>query len=383
MDKAAAKTRLVAVVRALAAEKRAKLDQLMEEHTGLARPDFIWHYLLQSFSTMGWASGLHGLIGNQDNYRRVTYTALAALTREVRGAQVRQVCQVAGVRMPDKKAEYILGCFDYVTRLGGPEAAKARLLAQPGREAKIAFLQSFPGIGPKYARNIMMDVYHEDFRDSIALDIRIKAITAALGLSFVSYTEEERFYLDVAHEADLNGWELDRLLFNFRPEVEARLGVSLEEQAGGSSARRPAVGSSPPEVGEVAAPNQSAAVDRRKTRLSLSRMLGGRGAAARCGRAGGGNIVTDAEILRIWKMPAIKKTYTEARVFSCVISAHENNSGEIVTRRAGAVMQVVWPQNAPLGAVPSEIRGNTANQNNNRNRQADFKRLMRLVRGES
>jgi len=28
--------------------------------------------------------------------------------------------------------------------------------------------------------------------------------------------------------AGLNGWELDRLLFNFRPDVESRLGVSLE-----------------------------------------------------------------------------------------------------------------------------------------------------------
>ena len=130
--------------------------------------------------------------------------------------------------MPYKKADYILGCFEYVTRLGGPEAAKAKLLAQPGREAKISFLQSFPGIGPKYARNIMMDVYHEDFRDSIALDVRIKAISEALGLSFASYADHERFYLDVAREVGLNRWELDRLLFNFRPEVESRLGVSLE-----------------------------------------------------------------------------------------------------------------------------------------------------------
>ena len=74
-----------------------------------------------------------------------------------------------------------------------------------------------------------MDVYHEDFRDSIALDIRIKAISEALGLSFPSYTEHEQFYLDVAWEAGLNGWELDRLLFNFRPEVEVRLDVKQEE----------------------------------------------------------------------------------------------------------------------------------------------------------
>jgi hypothetical protein len=84
----------------------------------------------------------------------------------------------------------------------------------------------FPGIGPKYARNIMMDVYHDDFRESIALDVRIQAISKALGLSFPSYAAQEQFYLDVAHEAGLNGWELDRLLFNFRQVVMQRLGLS-------------------------------------------------------------------------------------------------------------------------------------------------------------
>jgi hypothetical protein len=226
MDEIAARNRLVAVVQALATEKRAELDRLKEGCRGLARPDFIWHYLLQSFSTMGRASGWHGLIGNQDNYQRVTYDALAALTPKAREVQVRQVCRAAAVRMPDKKAGYILGCFEYVQSLGGLAEAKAKLLIQSGREAKLQFLQAFPGIGPKYARNIMMDVYHEDFRDSIALDTRIKAITGVLGLAFASYDKHEAFYLGVAQAAGLNGWELDRLLFNFRPELEARLGGS-------------------------------------------------------------------------------------------------------------------------------------------------------------
>jgi hypothetical protein len=72
MDKITARNRLVAVVRALAAEKRSELERLKLEHSGIARSDFIWHYLLQSFSTMGRASGWHGLIGNKDNYQRVT-----------------------------------------------------------------------------------------------------------------------------------------------------------------------------------------------------------------------------------------------------------------------------------------------------------------------
>lgn len=227
MDRATAKTRLLTVVRQLAAEKRAVLDKYKEDRAGLDRPDFIWHYLLQSFSTMGRAAGWHELIGNPDNYRQITFTALAALTPDDRAICVKQVCRAAGIRMPDKKARYILDCFEYVRQLGGPEAAKTKLLSQPDRKAKIAFLKTFPGIGPKYARNIMMDVYHTDFHDSIALDVRIKAISEALGLRFETYEEHETFYVDVAHAAGLNGWELDRLLFNFRPEVETRLGVSV------------------------------------------------------------------------------------------------------------------------------------------------------------
>jgi hypothetical protein len=196
MDKSAAKNRLAAVVQALAAEKRAELERHKEGYGGLARPDFIWHYLLQSFSTMGSVTGHRGLICNQDNYRKVTYSALAALPPKDREAQVKEVCLTAareGLRYPNNKAKYILGYFDHVTRLGGPEAAKTKLLALPGREAKIQFLDAFPGIGPKYARNIMMDVYHEDFRESIALDSRIMSISEGLGLSFASYAEHETF----------------------------------------------------------------------------------------------------------------------------------------------------------------------------------------------
>lgn len=79
MDRAFALHRLVEAVRALAAEHRAHLDKRKANHTDLARPAFVWHYLLQSFSTMGRAAGWHGLIGNQENCRRVTYDVAWAL----------------------------------------------------------------------------------------------------------------------------------------------------------------------------------------------------------------------------------------------------------------------------------------------------------------
>ncbi|WP_178861771.1 hypothetical protein [Thiomicrorhabdus cannonii] len=213
-------TKLANIAKKINERHSGYLDTLKQGYSELERDDFIWHFLLQSFSTMGRSSGWKGLIGNKDNYNRITFQALSKHDAVTREKTVKYVCRTAKVRMPDKKAQYILGCYDLVTKLGGLKATKSMLLAEPGREAKIKFLKQFPGIGPKYARNIMMDVYHEDFRDSIAIDARIKAISETLGLSFRKYEEHEKFFQDVASKAGLNGWELDRLMYNFRDDFE-------------------------------------------------------------------------------------------------------------------------------------------------------------------
>jgi len=223
LDTTAAQNCLAAVVRRLAVEKRAELDRQKANHSDLKRPDFLWHYLLQSFATMGRSSGLEGLINNRSNYRRVTYEAITAIPESKRLAEIKTVCWAAKIRMPDLKADYIHGCYAQVRDMGGPEAAKARLLTQPGREGKIRFLKALRGIGDKYARNIMMDVYHEEFRDSIAVDVRIKAVSESLGVTFGSYAAHEAFYLSVAKLAGINGWELDRILYNFQREIDSRL----------------------------------------------------------------------------------------------------------------------------------------------------------------
>lgn len=219
MDLHLAEKRLRDIVRQVSAENRAELDRHKTNHADISRPDFLWHYLLQSFATMGRSGGWNGLIGNRANHNRVTYLALTTLPDLDRRPVARDVCRDAKVRMPNRKGDFIVGCFYRIRDMGGPESAKSQLLARPGRQAKICWLKSMPGIGDKYARNIMMDVYHEDFRESIAVDARIKSVSKVLGLSFPSYSEHEHFYLNVAHQAGLNGWELDRLLYNFLPDV--------------------------------------------------------------------------------------------------------------------------------------------------------------------
>ena len=218
-----AKQRLSQIICQLYETNRIELERFKSEQIQIERPDFIWHYLLASFSTMGRSSGWKGLIGTPYNYNRITFDVLNSLTSEQRKAQVHEVCRAAKIRMPGRKSTFILGCYDRILMLGGPAEAKAALLALPGAQKKRAFLMEFPGIGEKYARNIMMDVYHEDFRNSIAIDIRIKAISTALGLSFRTYVDHEQFYLDVAEAAGINGWEMDRLLYNWNDQIKQQL----------------------------------------------------------------------------------------------------------------------------------------------------------------
>jgi thermostable 8-oxoguanine DNA glycosylase len=213
------KTLLVPIVKRIVRHKdvKAKLAQGKARRKELNRPDFVWHELLLSFATMGNSRGAEGLIRNQDNYKRVTFEALKRKrTNANRLSELREVLRAAKVRMSDKKANWLMENYDRVAALGGPTEAKKRLLNTEGREEKIKFWRGFKGIGKKYARNIMMDVYHPDFRNYIAVDQRIKRITEALGLTFRNYEPEEEFYLDVAKQAGLKGWELDRMLYNFR-----------------------------------------------------------------------------------------------------------------------------------------------------------------------
>jgi hypothetical protein len=54
----------------------------------LARDDFIWHFLLQSFPRWGNSKGWHGLIGERSKYERVTFETPAPLNRKTRLAQL-------------------------------------------------------------------------------------------------------------------------------------------------------------------------------------------------------------------------------------------------------------------------------------------------------
>ncbi|WP_146443446.1 hypothetical protein [Botrimarina colliarenosi] len=124
-----AKHRLATAARQVANEYALKLDELKANYSDFERPDFVWHYLLQSFATRGRADGWHGLIGNQTNYSLVTYDALDALeNRSARLAQAEKACRNGKVRMPNQKANNIATSYEIVRELGGPSSARLKLI---------------------------------------------------------------------------------------------------------------------------------------------------------------------------------------------------------------------------------------------------------------
>jgi hypothetical protein len=69
-----------------------------------------------------------------------------------------------------------------------------------------------------------MDIYDDDFRDSIAIDVRLKRIARAIGFNGTRYCESEDMFRDLARDAGLDAWELDRLLYGFTDHYEMAAG---------------------------------------------------------------------------------------------------------------------------------------------------------------
>lgn len=222
-EQQSARARLVRAIRKVHQRSPEKFRPPQKEKKGWSRPDFIWEALLVSSSTWGSVRGVQ-LVHNRKLHSRVTYAALEKRRPKDREKILRDALREAKVRMYKIKAGYLAENFARIEAEGGPSRVKRDLISCRGTEAKIKFLKTFRGIGDKYARNLMMDVYHPDFRDTIALDVRVNKFLTALQLTFHGYREKESFFVSVAHEAGLNGWQLDRMLFNSTKDVLVALG---------------------------------------------------------------------------------------------------------------------------------------------------------------
>jgi hypothetical protein len=117
--------------------------------------------------------------------------------------------------MQTVKAPRLAANLARIAEMGGVELATRRMLGLSTFKEKLRFLRSFDGIGEKYGRNIWMDIYDPDFRNTVAVDERLKKVARAIGFTGTGYQQSVAFYCSIARDAELEPWELDRLLYNF------------------------------------------------------------------------------------------------------------------------------------------------------------------------
>jgi len=200
-------------------EVKERIEALKRKQAEFEREDFVWFAILKGFSTMGSSRGYVGLMQNDANYSQVVYSSLQKVSPRKRKAHIARVFRDAGVRYAERKAGWLNENIKVAKELGGLDSVKQELEGAYRMSGKIALLVKFKGVSKKYARNIMMDVYHPEFRNCIAVDARIKSISKALKLKFSGFEEEEQFYIDSAKAARLQPWELDRVMYNFTKAV--------------------------------------------------------------------------------------------------------------------------------------------------------------------
>lgn len=138
MNKESRRQGLVETLKKRSPEMKETLSFLKKEgKKGRNYPNFVWHFLLQSFATMGNSRGADGLIWNADNYNKVTFEALSKLSPKKRLQVLKETLRAAKVRMPPQKAARIALNFEKIKEMGGVEEANKLAFAQEGREAKI------------------------------------------------------------------------------------------------------------------------------------------------------------------------------------------------------------------------------------------------------
>jgi thermostable 8-oxoguanine DNA glycosylase len=202
----------------------SKLKQIGQQRW--ERDDALWFEIVLSLATQGNSEGAQLVVENdrimKERYKRVSFDTIRQMNNNSRIDQIRQLLLDANVSYQNKTSEALVENFERVEQdYGSPEGLKYEFEQQDGTENKIQFLKKFKLIGPKYARNIGMDLYHPDFRDCIAVDSRIKNIFEAAGFDYEgrSYREREEFLKSIANDLGLEPWELDRILYNYEDAI--------------------------------------------------------------------------------------------------------------------------------------------------------------------
>lgn len=211
---------LIAALSEAVAGHREVLDRTKEVAADWgAHPDWPWNGLVLSAATRGGSARWERDVA-QRYETELSWTILDVTPDDDR----RRRFETVG-RFWRRTASWLEFVFQHIHHAGGPAAIR-EVLAPLTAEDVIAFWTALPEVGEKYARNIMMDTYDPRFRDGrFAIDSRIKSLLPILGYDGSNrYDSQEAFLDTLARELGVEGWELDRFLYQGHQQILTAFG---------------------------------------------------------------------------------------------------------------------------------------------------------------
>ena len=203
-------------LRRMLASEAALLRQLKHDATHFGdHSDWPWIGLVLSAATRGgswrWEKSVKPRYESE-----LSWSAISQITAIER----RRRLETVG-RFWRKTATWLEQAFAEVESAGGPMALRDKLDLMPASDV-IAYWKSINDVKDKYARNIMMDIYHPKFReDFFAIDSRLESLLPILGyVGKRDYLSKERFLVELARDVGVDAWDLDRLLYIKHSELK-------------------------------------------------------------------------------------------------------------------------------------------------------------------
>ena len=222
------RSNVVATLKRAACYHAGELEAMRSDALMLgAHPEWPWKGLLISAATRGgswrWAGKVEPLFDDG---------TLAWHTLENADNRPDAFLQVG--RFKNRTADSLEKLYQFVSAEGGPVGVRARL-SELDAAGVISFWCNHDGISDKYARNMMLDIYDQRFRTGFfAIDSRIDKLLPELGYAGPRhYAEKECFLGALAADASLDGWTLDRLLYNWNSDIRRKLELcnKLQEES--------------------------------------------------------------------------------------------------------------------------------------------------------
>lgn len=206
---------IVKLLRDVVREKRDVLEATKRASVQFGQhDDWPWIGIVLSAATRGGSARWERRVAPRYD-SELSWKALQGLSSDDR----RQRLLTVG-RFKNRAADWLEQAYEQFTREGGPAGVRTKLKRMTAEEV-ITFWMSFKDVKEKYARNVMMDIYHPDFRQCyFAIDSRILKLLPLLGYAGRrSYGEQEMFLRDLATEVGVESWELDRTLYQAQKQL--------------------------------------------------------------------------------------------------------------------------------------------------------------------